>query len=76
MPRLYFHICVGDRLIEDPIGLELPNLGPSDFEDLDDTRRLVASRIAAAALTGAARLEIADETGAIVCVLSLNDAGT
>ncbi|WP_205790316.1 DUF6894 family protein [Microvirga makkahensis] len=45
MPRFYRHIRQGGRLIEDPEGIERPDLGAARAEALDGTRDLLAEAI-------------------------------
>jgi len=45
MPRYYRHIRQGDRLIEDPEGIELPDLDAARAEAFDGVRDLLGEAI-------------------------------
>jgi hypothetical protein len=45
MPRYYCHIRQGDRLIEDPDGIERPDLDAARAEALDGVRGLIGEAI-------------------------------
>lgn len=64
MPRYYRHIRHCDQLLEDPEGIELPDLDAARSEALDGIRDLLAEAIKHGAddLLGDA-IVIADETG-------------
>ena len=45
MPRYYRHIRYGDRLIDDPEGIELPGLDAARAEAIEGIRDLLAEAI-------------------------------
>lgn len=74
MPRFYFHIRDGERLIEDPDGSELPDLAVARAEALASARGILAEKVKTGELIDGQRFEITDEAGIVLAVLPLKDA--
>jgi hypothetical protein len=45
MPKFYFHVRKGDKLIEDPEGMDFPNLGAARAEAMQAARDIVAENL-------------------------------
>ena len=58
MPRFYFHIREGDKRIEDPEGLVLPNADAAKQEAVKAAREMLAARLMAGEELDGATLEI------------------
>jgi hypothetical protein len=66
MPRFFFQVRIGQDLIPDPEGSELPNLAAAQDEALASLRRLVAERLRSShsnRITIVHQIEVADEAG-------------
>jgi len=73
MPRFYFHIRDGERLIKDPEGSELSDLESARAEALVGARELLAAKLKAGEVIDGQRFEIVDEGGNLLTVVPLKD---
>jgi hypothetical protein len=73
MPKYFFHVRNGDELIEDPEGMELPNVVAARAEATQAARDVVAERVRFGSNPKGDAFEIWDENGLIESV-SLRDS--
>jgi hypothetical protein len=73
MPRFYFHVRDGDRLIADPDGGELPDLDAARAVAAAALRRAAAAAHGAAKAASGRRFEIADRAGRVLATVALWD---
>ena len=73
MPRFFLHVRDGDRLIEDPDGVDLPTLEAAREEALQAARDLVAARLRAGEVVDGQKFEIADESGAVKATVAFRE---
>lgn len=74
MPRFFFHIVDGDKVIEDPDGSELANLDTARAEALQSARHLLADKVRAGEVVDGQRFEIRDGEGELLAVVRFKDA--
>jgi hypothetical protein len=74
MPRFFFHIIDGDRIIEDPEGTELEDLDAARVEALHSARQLLAERLKAGDLVDGQVFEIRNEHGQLLAIVPFRDA--
>ena len=67
MPRYYFVLFSGDRLIEDVEGTELPDLATARLEAAKDVEHLRRSRIGGQRSWAGWAMQVRDESGAVLC---------
>jgi hypothetical protein len=68
MPKYFFHVRNGDELMEDPEGMELPNVVAARVEATQAARDIVAERIRFGSNSKGDAFEIWDENGLIESV--------
>jgi hypothetical protein len=73
MPSFFFHVRDGDRLIEDPDGSELPDLGTARTEAVAAARQALAELTRTDRALDKRRFEIADGAGRVLATVSLRD---
>jgi hypothetical protein len=73
MPRFFFHVY-DDIAVRDEEGLDLPDLAAARQMALSGARSLICAEVDAGHLHLGHRLEVEDEGGACVLVLSFGDA--
>jgi hypothetical protein len=73
MPRYFFHIHDAADLIDED-GLELPSAEVAKWEALRGARGLAAEQVLAGRLSLNDRIDVADETGAVIATVSFRDA--
>ena len=76
MPRYFLHVCNGMGFLEDPEGVELADLEAARRKAIEGLRDLMAGEMKAGQLNQASFVEIADEAGALLCLVSFEDAVT
>ena len=76
VPRFYFHIRDGDRLLEDPAGSDLPDLQAARASAVVAIRDAVAEQIRTGRAVGGRSFEIADEAGRVLATVTDKDAAT
>jgi len=70
MPKFFFHIRDGETLEVDPEGVEFPTLESAVLDAQAAAREMLAERLLAGERLNGQRLEIADETGTILQVVT------
>ena len=73
MPRFFFHIF-NDEVTLDEEGLLLPSAAAAAREALRSARSLAASDVAAGRLNLTHRIDVLDETHAVIASVSFSDA--
>ena len=76
MPRYFMHVCNGMGFIEDPEGVELPDLPAARENAIAGLRDLMAGEMKAGQLNAASFVEIVDEAGDLLSLVSFQDAVT
>src|SRR5215210_4845161 len=66
MPRFFFRTRQDDGLIEDPDGIELPDLEAARAEAARSVREIVAERLKAGQTADFRQVEICDDTGQVL----------
>lgn len=74
MPRFYFNIVDGTKVIEDPDGSELPDLDTAVAEALQSARHLLADKVRAGDVIDGQKFEIRDDEGALLATVRFRDA--
>ena len=74
MPRYFLHVCNGMGFVEDPEGTELPDLTTARQKAIDGLRDLMAGEMKAGQLNQASFVEIVDEAGGLLTIVSFSDA--
>ena len=72
MPRYYFHL-LNDLTVRDEEGIELPNLACAMQRAAVSARQMAAESVREGRLVLQHRIEVTDETGAIVGVVHFRD---
>jgi hypothetical protein len=75
MPRYFFHVY-NHEIVMDEEGLDLPDLDAAREIALDSARDLVCDSVHQGHLNLDHRIEVVDESGATVIVLTFRDAFT
>jgi hypothetical protein len=73
MPNYFFHVRYGDELIEDPEGMELPNVVAARAEATQAARDILAEKVRFRSNPKGDAFEIWDENGLVESV-SLRDS--
>jgi hypothetical protein len=73
MPRYYFHVREGQDVSRDLEGQELPNAEAARCEATSANREILGEKLLHGGALDSRTIEIADETGHIVDVVSAND---
>jgi hypothetical protein len=73
MPRYFFHVRDGAELSPDEEGQELPDLEAARHEAINTSREMLGERILHGGALNHRQIEIADETGHVVDVLTTAD---
>jgi hypothetical protein len=68
MPKFYFHVRNGSELIEDPEGMELPNVVAARAEAIQAARDILAEKVRFGSDLKGELFEIWDENGLIESV--------
>ena len=68
MPKFYFHVRNGNELIEDPEGMDLPNVVAARVEAIEAARDIMADKVRFGSDLTRQAFEIWDETGLIEVV--------
>jgi hypothetical protein len=70
------HVCNGMGFAEDPEGTELPDHEAAREKAIEGLRDLMAGEMKAGQLNQASFVEIADEAGDLISIVSFEDAVT
>lgn len=73
MPRFFFHVRDGAGLSRDEEGQDLPDVEAARREAVCSNREMLGERILHGGALNHRQIEIADETGQVVCVVSSAD---
>jgi hypothetical protein len=73
MPRYYFHVREGQDLSRDLEGQVLPNAEAARAEAINASREMLGEKLLHGGSLNNRQIEIADETGHVVDVVSAND---
>jgi hypothetical protein len=74
MPRYYFHVCGGDKVIEDLEGIDLPNIAAVQEEALQAAREIVAELVIQGDRINERRFLVVDENGDTVLIMPFTSA--
>jgi hypothetical protein len=73
MPHYYFHVREGGTLSRDEEGQDLPNVEAARREAIASSREILGDKLLHGGSLDHRQIEIADETGHVVDVVSSND---
>jgi hypothetical protein len=73
MPRFFFHVRDGDDLSRDEEGQEFPDVEAARREAVSSNREMLSERILHGGSINHRQIEIADETGHVVEVVSTSE---
>lgn len=73
MPQYFFHVREGAELSRDEEGQELPHTEAARAEAINSGREMLGERLLHGGSLANCQIEIADETGRVVDVVSGND---
>ena len=73
MPRYYFHVREGQEISRDTEGRDLPNAEAARGEAVNAGREILGEKRPHGGSRNHRQIEIADETGHVVDVVSAND---
>lgn len=73
MPRYYFHVREGNEVSRDIEGQELPNADAARAEAINASREILSEKLLHGGSLNHRQVEIADETGHVVDVVSSDD---
>ena len=73
MPRFYFHVHDDEPTIDD-VGLDFPDLDAARLDALRGTREIAAEQVVQGYLKLHHRVEVQDEGGAVVALITFGDA--
>ena len=73
MPRFFFHVY-DDVVALDEEGVELPDAAGAEREGRRGARALASEQVLEGRLNLSHRIDIADETGAVVATIAFRDA--
>jgi hypothetical protein len=73
MPRYYFHVREGTEVSRDAEGQDLPNADAARTEAVNASREMLGEKLLHGGSLNHRQIEIADETGHVVDVVSAND---
>lgn len=73
MPKFFLHIRDNGRLIEDPDGIERPDLASARKEAIAGAREILAGQLIAGETLDGQQIEICSETGEILEILRFSD---
>jgi hypothetical protein len=73
MPHYYFHVREGSELSKDTEGQDLPNVEAARKEAISASREMLGEKLLHGGSLNHRTIEIADETGHVVDVVSSND---
>jgi len=73
MPHYYFHVREGADLSRDEEGQDLPNAEAARREAINTSREILGEKLLHGRSLNHRTIEIADETGHVVDVISSND---
>lgn len=73
MPRYFFHVREGSDISRDTEGQELPDVEAARREAINASREILGEKLLHGGSLNHRTIEIADETGHVVDVVSSND---
>jgi len=73
MPRYYFHVREGQEISRDTEGQNLPDAEAARREAINASREILGEKLLHGGSLNHRQIEIADETGHVVDVVSAND---
>jgi hypothetical protein len=73
MPHYYFHVREGSEFSKDTEGQDLPNVEAARKEAISASREMLGEKLLHGGSLNHRTIEIADETGHVVDVISSND---
>jgi hypothetical protein len=73
MPRYFFHVREGSTLSRDTEGQELPNVEAARQEAVSASREILGDKLLHGGSLNSRTIEIADETGHVVDVVTSSD---
>ena len=73
MPRYYFHVREGGELSRDTEGQDLPNVEAARREAIAASREILGDKLLHGGSLNSRTIEISDETGHVVDVVSSSD---
>ena len=74
MPRFFFHVYNGIGFVEDEGGRDLPDIHRAREEGIKGIRSIMSDEVLKGRIDLRGRIEIADETAALVCTIPFEDA--
>jgi hypothetical protein len=74
MPRFFFRARKGEDLLPDPEGTDLPDLAAARAEAVASFQQLAPERAHGGSLSDVQTLEISDEAGQVLAIVSFHDA--
>lgn len=74
LPKFFLHICNGMGFVEDPQGQELPDLDSARQTAIVGLRGLMAGEMKAGQLNQASFIEVANQSGELLSIISFEDA--
>jgi len=74
MPRYYFHVREGNRVMEDPDGGAFLDLQAARDEALAAAREMLAERLKAGRVLDGQQIDICDEAGATLATVRFREA--
>lgn len=73
MPTFFFHVRDGDRLIEDPEGVDLPDLDAARAEAATAARQLRGDALLRGGAVAGRSFEITDKAGRVLATVAIKD---
>jgi hypothetical protein len=73
MPRFFFHVREGTELSRDAEGQELPDVAAARREAISSNREMLGERLLHGGSLNQRQIEIADEAGQVVDIVSAQD---
>jgi len=74
MPKYYFHMREHERFVEDPDGVELPDIGAAHHEALKAAREILSELVAKGKPIDGQEFVICDETGRRIAAIPFRSA--
>lgn len=74
MSKYYFNIRIGDNVLPDPEGAEMPDIEAAHAEAIISAQEILAEKVAGGKLVNGQTLEIFDQDGALVAVVPFKKA--
>ena len=74
MPKFFLNLHDGDDIIEDPVGADLPSLAAARKLAIASARDILAEQMRDGQPLDGQKIEIADESGAVLATVSFREA--